>query len=287
LDPWELIWGQPYIDCDTLAAAIEQDLERTPQPDYRTRLLLHDATQAVRSYWGPSRFSKWIGKSPAGNKIQGILRENFTEKGFRHIGRRLVTSIKSDLVERIFELLGQGVPKRVEVHIAGSAPTLIKGLTFRPTQAIDFVKEVPAEIRRQKDVLQRIVDSYGLSLDHVQSRYLPANWQKRRHYFGEFGGLRVWMVDEYDIFVSKLSSKQDRHKQDLEVMASKLDKETVRQRLLEDGKIFLDTPFIRSQIEVNWRFIFREPLFPLEPPSAATQPQKQRTPASGRKRKKK
>ena len=28
LDPWRLVWGQPYIDSRTLAAAIEQDLQR-------------------------------------------------------------------------------------------------------------------------------------------------------------------------------------------------------------------------------------------------------------------
>src|SRR5262249_37563821 len=157
-------------------------------------------------------------------------------------------------------LLGRGIPERVEVDIAGSIPTLIKGLTFRPTQDIDFVNEVPEQIRRQRDVLRTIVDSYGLSLGHVQSHYLPANWRNRRRYWGEFGGLRVYMVDEYDIFVSKLSSKQAKHKQDLEVLAGKLDKELAKRRLLEHGHYFLTNEFLRAQIEENWRFIYREPL---------------------------
>jgi len=157
LDPWELVWGQPYIDCETLAAAIEDDLGGSPQPDYRTRLLVHDAAQAIRSYWGPKRFGQWVGNSPVGDKIHTIIQETFPEKGFPHIRRRLVASVKSDLIERIFELLGRGVPERIEVHIAGSIPTLIKGLTFRPTQDIDFVNEVPEEIRRQRDVLRTIV----------------------------------------------------------------------------------------------------------------------------------
>jgi Nucleotidyltransferase of unknown function (DUF6036) len=261
LDPWELVWGQPYIDCDTLAAAIEEDLAKTPSPDYRSRLLIHDAAGAICSYWGSRRFRRWIGNSPVGDKIQTILTEEFPEEGFPHIRRKLVASIKSDLIERIFETLGRGIVERVEVHIAGSVPTLIKGLTFRPTQDIDFVNEVPAEIRRQGDTLKRIEESYGLSLGHVQSHYLPANWQTRRRFFGDFGGLRVYMVDEHDIFVSKLSSKQGKHRQDLEVMAQTMDKEKIKQRLLQDGKIFLDTPFLRIQIEENWRFIFREPLF--------------------------
>lgn len=58
LDPWRLVWGQPYIDCQTLALAIEQDLEHNGEPDFRTRLLVRDATTAIRSYWGVRKFSR-------------------------------------------------------------------------------------------------------------------------------------------------------------------------------------------------------------------------------------
>jgi Nucleotidyltransferase of unknown function (DUF6036) len=204
------------------------------------------------------------------------------EDGFPNIRRKLVVSIKSEVVERIFELLGQSVPERVEVHIAGSIPTLIKGLTFRPTQDIDFVNEVPQQIRRQRDILKRIDESYGLSMGHVQSHYLPANWQNRRRYFGDFGGIRVYMVDEYDIFVSKLSSKQPKHLQDLEVMAQNLDKDGIKRRLFDDGKIFLATPFLGDQIKENWRFIFREPLFAEE-----LQPEAKKAPPARKRHKRK
>jgi hypothetical protein len=67
---------------------------------------------------------------------------------------------------------------------------------------------------------------------------------------------------EYDIFVSKLSSKKEKHQKDLRVLALKLDKETAMHRLLNDGKAFLDDPKLRPQILESWRFIFQEPLFP-------------------------
>ena len=37
-DPWQLVWGQPYIDAERMAAALEDDLRHTPDPDFRTRL---------------------------------------------------------------------------------------------------------------------------------------------------------------------------------------------------------------------------------------------------------
>lgn len=90
---------------------------------------------------------------------------------------------------------------------------------------------------------------------------MPLHWRDRRRWFGDFGGLRVYALDEYDIFVSKLSSKQKKHQLDLRVLALKLDKEKARQRLLTEGRVFLDDPKMRPQIEENWRFIFQEPLF--------------------------
>jgi hypothetical protein len=260
LDPWRLVWGQPYIDSRTLAAAIEQDLQREPHPDFRTRLLVRDSAVALRSYWGSRRFTQWLAASPVGPRIRAILDEDLGETGFSTIRRRLVDSIDSTQLSQIFELLGRAIHHRVEVHIAGSIPTLIKGLTARPTLDIDFVDEVPAEIRSQRTLLREIESEFGLKLAHVQSHYLPAHWQNRRHWLGDFGGLRVYLVDEYDIFVSKLSSKLKKHQLDLRVLALKLDKETARHRLLTDGRTFLDDPKLRPQIEENWRFIFQEPL---------------------------
>lgn len=259
-DPWRLVWGQPYIDSGALAAAIESDLQRNSQPDYRTRLLLRDAAEAIRSFWGAAKFRRWLAASPARQSLRAILKERFPEAGFPSIRRRLVDKIGENQVRQIFTLLGQNIHERVEVYIADSVPTLIAGLTARPTEDIDIVDEVPAVIRKQRALLRKIENEYGLRLAHVQSHYLPSEWQKRRRFLGDFGGLRVYLVDAYDIFVSKLSSKQEKHQDDLRVLAAKLDKETARRRLFDYGRAFWDDPFQRPQIEANWQFIYQEPL---------------------------
>jgi Nucleotidyltransferase of unknown function (DUF6036) len=260
LDPWRLVWGEPFIDCQSLATAIESDLERNADPDFRTRLLVRDAAVAIRSHWGAQRFAKWLRHKPAGKRIRAILDEDLGPTGFPAIGRRLVDSVDLTRIKRIFDLLGRAIHGPVEVHIAGSIPTLIKGLTARPTGDIDFVNEVPEEIRRQHALLRKIETDFGLKLGHVRSHYLPAGWPGQRHWLGDFGGLRVYVVDEYDIFVSKLASKQKKHQSDLGVLALKLDKEVAKRRLFSDGRSFLDDPKLRPQIEENWRFIFQEPL---------------------------
>src|SRR5262249_6135492 len=146
-----------------------------------------------------------------------------------------VAGIEQRQIEQVFRLLGKQVHERVEVTIAGSIPTVIGGMTARPTDDIDIVDEVPSAIREQHELLREIKNMFGLILGHVQSHYLPNRWQIRRHFLGDFGGIRVYTADAYDIFVGKLSSKQKKHQEDLRVLATQLDKETIRQRLLTDG----------------------------------------------------
>jgi hypothetical protein len=276
LDPWRLVWGQPFIDSHTLASAIEHDLKHDARPDFRTRLLVRDAAVAIQSYWGLRKFKKWLATSPVGQQVRAIMDEDLGQTGFPAIRRRLVDSIDLTRVSRIFDLLGRAVHGPLEVHIAGSIPTLINGLTVRPTGDIDFVDEVPEEIRRKRTVLRKIETDFGLKLGRVQSDYLPSCWQNRRKWLGDFGGLRVYVVDEYDIFVSKLSSKQEKHQSDLGVLALKLNKEIARHRMFTEGRSFLDDPKLRLQIEENWRFIFQEPLIMEEAASSASKARRTR-----------
>lgn len=275
---WDLVWGQPYIDGQALAAAIGRDLLAHPAPDFRTRLLARDAMQALEDFWGAARFTSWLSSSPASPQLRAVLSEELGDVGFPSIRRRLVTSVGEREVRQVFDLLGRGIHSFLEVYVAGSIPTLLAGLTVRPTADIDLVDEVPEAIRQQRAILRRIEDELGLVLGHVQSHYLPANWQRRRHFFGEFSELHVYLVDVYDVFVSKLSSRKKKHQEDLRVLASRLDRETAHIRLIGDGRLFLDDPKLRPQIEENWRFIFQEPLVVRQ---AETRPTKKR----GRKKK--
>jgi hypothetical protein len=90
-----------------------------------------------------------------------------------------VASIDSTELRQIFDLLGRGIRDPIEVYIAGSIPTLIKGLTARPTLHIDFVDEVPAEIRSQRAVLRTIETDFGLTLGHVNETTSGVSRPKR------------------------------------------------------------------------------------------------------------
>lgn len=260
LDPWRLVWGQPYIDSNQLCQAIERELLLNVKPDFRTRLLIRDAVAALQSFAGEEKFASWLTESRVQESVTAIMKEELGEPGFHNIRERLVENIERSQLAQLFELLSKRVKTKTEICIAGSVPTLIDGLTVRPTDDIDIVDEVPEEMREQRDVLEQVAKKYGFTLGHVQSHYLPANWRERLQHFGDFGNLSVFLCDPYDIFVSKLSSKKEKHRDDLCALSSRLDKELIRKRLLSDGKQFLDNQFEKPTIVENWKFVFQEPL---------------------------
>src|SRR5262249_4938263 len=137
LDPWSLVWGQPYIDAERLVLAIEQDLLRTPEPDFRTRLLVRDSLQALESFWGKRRLDQWVADSPVGERIATIMREKLGKPGFSTIRRRLVANNISADLEQILDLIGRAIHEKTEINIAGSVPTLVRKLSARPTEDID------------------------------------------------------------------------------------------------------------------------------------------------------
>jgi hypothetical protein len=210
--------------------------------------------------------------SSVGSRIDQIIHEDLGKPGFRNIRRRLVTSVHLTDIKQVLQLLGERIHERVELNIAGSVPTLVHGLTARPTDDIDIVDEVPRAIREQRKLLDKIKSDFGLGFGHVQSHYLPARWEQRREYLGDFGGIRAYLLDPYDIFVSKLSSKLEKHQQDLRVLAKAFDPVTARERLLRDGKAFLDDRRSKAQIEKTWQFIFQEPLFPEDRKAKSKEP---------------
>jgi hypothetical protein len=133
-------------------------------------------------------------------------------------------------------------------------------LLNRRTQDLDFVDEVPKEVRDLGPKLHEIEKQHRLEVGHVQQHYFPSGWDKRLHSQPEFGRLRVFLVNAYDIFLSKLSSIREKDKQDLEVLAKLLNKDTLTTRFKETCRSFLAAPDLSERREKNWYVLFDEPL---------------------------
>jgi hypothetical protein len=82
----------------------------------------------------------------------------------------------------------------------------------------------------------------------------------RVQWLESFGGLTVYLVDVYDVFLSKVFSARTKDKDDLRLLAPQLDKETIICRLRETTTDMLAAPGLREKAEKNWNFLYGEPL---------------------------
>src|SRR5688572_19417985 len=117
LDLWDLIRGKPQIDPTDLSDAICQQAAEASL-DYRTRLLIRDSLDALRSYWGNDRVERRLAVCPHRDRIEAISREAFAEVGFPTIQRRLMDKTRPEDVQAFLRELGQRLHQEATVCIA-------------------------------------------------------------------------------------------------------------------------------------------------------------------------
>ena len=256
---WELVWGKPEVDPGALSQAIEEELN-TQAPDFRTRLLIRDSTQALEQYWSAERLQHWLKKSPVRAKIEAIRHENLGEPGFPLLKDQLMDRTEPETVKKFLRDLGSRIDKAITLEIGGSIALILMGYLSRATTDIDIVNEVPGEIRNQKKMLSEIEKRYGLILTHFQSHYLPSGWQERLHDLGSFGSLQVYTLDVYDLFLGKLFSRRDKDLDDLRIIQPRIDKEHLTKQLLNTTTTLSKEPSLREAAQRNWYVLFGENL---------------------------
>jgi hypothetical protein len=258
-DLWGLVKYRPQVDPNDLAAAVEQEAAHEPL-DYRTRLLIRDSVKALQDYWGPEPFAAWLAASPQRSRIEAISQEGFERPGFPSLAERLMEKTDPEEIKRYLRELGMTLHRPLRLQIGGSAALMLPGYLSRPTDDIDVVDEVPVELRTQYELLGQLKKRYGLELNHFQSHHLPSGWEKRLHSLEPLGKLHVFLVDAYDVVLSKLGSAREKDRDDLRAVLAHLDRETLVRRLRETAaKLLLDTRF-GLNAEHNWYILFGEPL---------------------------
>jgi hypothetical protein len=258
-DLWSLVWGKPQIDPNDLAAAV-QDQARSDDLDYRTRMLIRDSVEALRSHWGQGRVSNWLDQSPTRSRIESICREQFDKVGFSSLGMRLMDKTDPEQVRQFLRELSTHVRSPMRLLIGGSIALIVPGHLSRATEDIDVVDEVPSELRNQHAMLEDMKKRYGLELTHFQSHYLPSGWMNRLRYHDSFGDMTVYFVDPCDVFLSKLTSIRTKDLDDLRALVQVLDKNILVERLKNSMASTFAAKSLRERAEQNWFVVFGEKL---------------------------
>jgi hypothetical protein len=258
-DLWELVWGKPQVDPQGLAEAIAREAGRAGL-DFRTRLLIRDAADALEGYWGSQRWRAWLGGSGAAEAIEAVRRQELGERGFPSLRSRLMDATRPETVRQYLRDLGSRLHQPVRLAIGGSIALILAGQLSRATEDIDIVDEVPEEVRAERVLLAELERLYGLQLTHFQSHFLPAGWEQRVHSLEPFGRLQAAIVDPLDVFLSKLFSKRAKDRDDLRLLLPGFDREAVVRRLRESCTALLGEPALHKAAEENWYVLTGEAL---------------------------
>jgi hypothetical protein len=258
-DLWGLVLDQQYVDPRDLADAVEAQAEEKAL-DFRTRLLIRDSAEALRNYWGERRFRDWLEGCAARDRIEAIRREELGKPGFPFLREQVMEPTRPETIRQFFEELGRELHKTVRVHLGGSGALILTGYLSRRTQDLDVVDELPEEIRSLRKKLEDLSKRYRLEIAHFQSHYLPKGWENRVHSLEPFGRLQVFLVDAYDVFLSKLFSAREKDRDDLRALAPQLDKETVVRRMKETTAAWQGESHLLQRAQDNWKILYGEAL---------------------------
>jgi hypothetical protein len=258
-DLWSLVQGRPEVDPSDLAEAVEAQARREPL-DYRTRLLIRDSVEALRTYWGEQRLEAWLAARPSGRRIKGICGESFEHPGFPSLRDRIVEKTDPETVRQYLRELGSQLHRPAPMQVGGSIALILPELLSRHTEDVDVVDEVPAELLSQHQLLANLRQRYGLGLTHFQSHFLPTGWEQRLHSLPPFGRLHVFLVDGYDVFLSKLFSHREKDLDDLRAVAPLLDKEALVRNFRETTAPLRAEARLLQAAEKNWYILYGEPL---------------------------
>jgi hypothetical protein len=256
-DLWRLVQDQLQVDPDDLTEAIEDQIRRKDL-DYRSRLLIRDSLDALQSFWGRSKLLQWLSQSALKQEIEAIWQDDYERVGFPTLRRRVMDTTRPEQVKQFLRELSLHVARPVTLEIGGSIALILPGLLVRKTDDMDIVNEVPAEIRSQHAVVDELAQRYALELAHFQSHYLPKGWQQRLHSQEPYGSLRIYLVDPYDVVLSKLFSARTKDLDDLRVVLPQLDKATLVRRLQDTTMDMLAAPGLREKAAKNWYILYGE-----------------------------
>ncbi len=259
LDLWTLVRKRPQIDPGDLADAVREQAKEADL-DYRTRLLIRDSVEALTMYWGEAKVETWLAGCAEAVRIRAICRETFDKVGFPSLQRRLMDKTEPEEIRQFLRELGVRLRGSHRIYVAGSVALILPGYLVRHTDDIDVVGEVPKEIRDDHALVQSLQDIYGLHLGHVQPHYYPKGWQDRAHSLASFGRLQVFLLDVYDVFLSKLFSRRDKDRADLRVLLPQLDKDVLVRKFKETAGDFLAAQRLKEIATDNWHILFGENL---------------------------
>ena len=256
MDLWSLTQDRINLDAEELAKAIEVQVQQGDS-DYRTRLLVRDATDALRGFWGRDRFQAWVDRAADRNKILTIAEAEFPEVGFPSLEKRIEVSTRPETIRQYLRELGSRLTVPVSVVVGGSSSLILAGVVARRTEVVELVDEVPPPLKALHSELTNLKGRYGLVLGPFRPHCLPTGWEDRLVSQESFRRFEVSCVAPLDVAVGKLMSRRDKDLDDLRMLKRHFDRDDLEGRL-QECRSHLADPELRAAVQHNWYVLFGE-----------------------------
>jgi Nucleotidyltransferase of unknown function (DUF6036) len=267
-DPALTLWNllaRPTIDPATLARAIETVIVE-PNLDWRTLQLVKEGWEALEQSIEPGSLNEYLLERTS-IQIAEVIRARIDDDSNSHrvvkfpsLKERLMPHLSPTTIRQFLRELGSAISQPATFTMGGAASLVLRGLLSRATEDVDVVDELPAEIRDEHEVLRQLSARYGLRMTHFQSHYLPPNWESRTIDFGTFGKIQVRLVDALDIIAGKVYSARPKDLDDFRALSLNLNKEELRQRVLQGSSSLASGDQSRRQAITNWYIVYGDDL---------------------------
>ncbi|HKW35179.1 MAG TPA: DUF6036 family nucleotidyltransferase [Candidatus Acidoferrum sp.] len=147
------------------------------------------------------------------------------------------TDLRSPWKEFLEELDGI-LSEPIELHCIGGFAVVAAYGFPRSTNDLDYFSPEPCNYARELQEIagegSRLARRHKVHVHHAAVATVPESYEERMKelFPGRFKNLRLFVLDPYDIVLSKLSRNQERDRQDVEylVKTNSLDSNTLRDR---------------------------------------------------------
>jgi len=162
--------------------------------------------------------------------------------------------------EKFLEGLDDQLPEAIELHcIGGFAVVAAYGLP-RSTNDLDYYSLQPCNLERDLQDMagegSPLARKHKVYIHHAAVATVPESYEERltELFPGRFKNLRLFVLDPYDIVLSKLCRNENRDREDTQYLAKtqNLDPKTLRQRYENEFRSYVIGPV--SQHDATLKF---------------------------------
>ena len=256
--------ARPTIDPATLARAIETVMVE-PNLDWRTLQLAKEGWQALEESIEPRLLNDYL-QDRTSIQIAEAIRariddpwNSHCEVRFSSLKERLMPHLSPTTIRQFLRELGTAILTPPQSPWAAPHPWSSGGCCRGPRRTWTSSTRFPRNTRRASDP-PRAFSPLWSAHDPLPEPLPATRWESRTVDFGTFGKIQVRLVDALDIIAGKVYSARPKDLDDFRLLSLNLNKEELKERVLQGSSSLTSSDQDRRQATTNWYIVYGDDL---------------------------